>query len=240
MAEYAKKLHIRKSGVVTDIKLYSTTGEVGANYLVLRDGSNVMYAKLDATSNSLASDLRVRKTGNIYAVCKQALPAYTKVQYTSVGTFTFTAPQGISKVRVTVAGAGGGSGGGIYVYREKGGNISRSGGAGGRGALVASDVSVTAGQTFTLVVGAGGAGAPAGSTQIGTTQRGGTGGTSTFSTVSAQGGQGGSYGTASWQGYDGASYGEGGLGGARTAAGFYDGNPGQPGWVYVEYGVGVE
>lgn len=72
MAEYSKKLHIRKSGTVTDIKLYTTTSEVGTNYLSFRDGSTTVYAKLGATSDSNASALRVRKSGTTYAVLTQA------------------------------------------------------------------------------------------------------------------------------------------------------------------------
>lgn len=35
-------------------------------------------------------------------------PAYTKVEYTTPGTYTWTVPEGVTTVKVTVAGAGGG------------------------------------------------------------------------------------------------------------------------------------
>ena len=73
MAEYGKKLHIRKSGVVTDIKLYTTAQEVGTNYLNLRDGSTNLYAKLGATSEAVATNLQVRKGGTVYAVQREAV-----------------------------------------------------------------------------------------------------------------------------------------------------------------------
>ena len=38
MALYGKKLHIRKNGVVTDINLWTESGEAGTPALHIRDG----------------------------------------------------------------------------------------------------------------------------------------------------------------------------------------------------------
>lgn len=248
MAEYAKKLHIRKSGVVTDIKLYSTTGEVGANYLTLKDGTNVIYAKLGTTGDGSASALRVRKSGTTYAVLTQASVPYTMVQYTTAGTFTITIPSGVSRARLTIA-AGGGGGAGYVATRSP--ITTAAGGGGGRGGSTVITVDVVGGQTYTIVVGAGGAygvekivmsghgifgnpGSPGGNSSF-----------ASYSTTGGGGGQGGYAGydqSGSYTGANGTSYGSGGLGGAggtgRDSSGL-GGVAGRTGWVYVEYGQGI-
>ena len=104
MAEYAKKLHIRKSGVVTDIKLYTTTAEVGSNYLTLKDGTTPVYAKLGVTTDANASALRIRKGGTTYAALTQAaavIPSgYCDTPATHGAVFNFTVPAGITKIFV--------------------------------------------------------------------------------------------------------------------------------------------
>ena len=104
MAEYTKKLHIRKAGVVTDIKLYTTTAEVGANYLTLKDGTTPVYAKLGVTTDANASALRIRKSSTVYAVLKEAatpIPSgYYDIPATHNTVFNFTVPVGITKIFV--------------------------------------------------------------------------------------------------------------------------------------------
>ena len=70
MALYEKKLHIRKNGVVTDINLWTESGEAGTPALHIRDGGNLVHAWLGEVTDGLASDLRVRKDGVVYAVLK--------------------------------------------------------------------------------------------------------------------------------------------------------------------------
>ena len=70
MALYEKKLHIRKNGVVTDINLWTESGEAGTPALHIRDGVNLVHARLGEVTDGLASDLRVRKDGVVYAVLK--------------------------------------------------------------------------------------------------------------------------------------------------------------------------
>lgn len=72
MSQYSKKLHVRKSGSVQNINLYTTTSDISSGqYLQLRDGSTLLYAALGSTTDSSASSLRVRKSGTIYAVLKE-------------------------------------------------------------------------------------------------------------------------------------------------------------------------
>lgn len=70
MALYEKKLHIRKNGVVTDINLWTESWEAGTPALHIRDGVNLVHARLGAVTDGLASDLRVRKDNVVYAALK--------------------------------------------------------------------------------------------------------------------------------------------------------------------------
>lgn len=73
MGEYSKKLHIRKSGSVQDISLYTATSDiVSGQYIRLRDGSTLLYAALGNTTNPLVSSLRIRKGGTVYGVLKKS------------------------------------------------------------------------------------------------------------------------------------------------------------------------
>jgi len=94
--------------------------------------------------------------------------------YTS-GTTTWTAPTGVTKVKVICIGGGGG--GGRYFADENGGE-------GGYGGLAIGIYTVTPGTGYSAVVGAGGAGSTSGN--------GSAGGSSSFgSFLSATGGNGG-------------------------------------------------
>lgn len=68
-------------------------------------------------------------------------------EWTTPGTYYFTVPAGVTKISAVAIGAGGGGAGGI-----------NDGGGGGGGALqYLNEISVTAGETLTIVVGTGGA-----------------------------------------------------------------------------------
>jgi len=99
--------------------------------------------------------------------------------FTTAGNYTFTAPAGVTKVKVTVQGGGGGAGG-ITSNFQCGGNVGASGG------YAIGMVNVVAGTSYAVVVGGAGAGGGLGGC-------GGTGGTSSFNDTSiyATGGTGG-------------------------------------------------
>ena len=119
--------------------------------------------------------------------------AFSNMQvYNTAGTFTFTAPAGVTKIMVECWGAGGGGAG------TNSGN-SGGGGGGGYGKQI---LTVVPGNNYSVIVGAGGSGGAAGVT-------GGNGGTSSFGTgplISATGGSGGA-----------APTGIGGAGGTSSA-----------------------
>ena len=70
MSEIAQKLNYYKNGT-TSCKLYSSTSDVGSDYLSVRANGSTAYAQLVSTSDSSASSLRVRKGGTTYAVATQ-------------------------------------------------------------------------------------------------------------------------------------------------------------------------
>lgn len=76
--------------------------------------------------------------------------------YTIAGTYTFVAPSGLNPASVSVVAVGGG--GGSNTYPNNGSRVGGSGGGGG-GLGYKNNISVTAGQSYTVVVGDGGRGA---------------------------------------------------------------------------------
>jgi len=68
-----EKLYCRRSGVTYSIDLYTDTSDVGAEYLSIRVGGNIRYAKIVATTDSTASHLRVQRSGVTKAVATTAI-----------------------------------------------------------------------------------------------------------------------------------------------------------------------
>lgn len=135
----------------------------------------------------------------LVALSLGALPALATAadSYTGAGTYSWTAPAGVTSVDVEVWGAGG-AGGGNPTNQDGGGG----GGGGGYSKVV--NLAVVPGNTYTVTVGAGGTGG---------TGNGNAGGDSWFNstiTVLAKGGNGGTAPT-------GGTGGAGGAGGAAAA-----------------------
>ena len=162
---------------------------------------------------------------SLYTIDDQPADPISQAQFVSPGTFSWTAPEGVTEVSVVAVG---GCGGGV------GGNAAGSG-AGGGGLGWRNRVSVVPGQNYTVVVGVGGA--------LGNNV-GGNGGTSYFidtNVVAGFGGIGGvanSTSTRSGGGFTGDGGGSGGDGGTRRSndsagggggAGGYSGNGGRGG-----------
>lgn len=134
--------------------------------------------------------------------------------YSTPGTYTVTVPTGTGwsavNMRFTIQGAGGGGGGGAASANERKG---ASGGGGGAGAAITVTINnVTPGNSYALVVGAGGAGGAL--SAIG--QPGSAGGATSLAGYYATGGSGGGGGDP----YGGGSAGAGGsIGGESGSAG---------------------
>lgn len=219
MAQLNKTLHIKKGGTEHTAKLYTTTAETGGTYGFLKvDGQQVYYA-LGSSSDGRATYGRVKKSGTGYAILNSGRIPYHRDNYTTAGTYSWTCPQGVTRVKVTIAGGGGGAAG-LLGYNPH---------SGGRGEQVVKNaVSVNHGTVYTIKVGAGGvtstqdpreatAGSP--SSAFGVTARGGGAGNADGNGVSYTGG--GAAGTIVGSGTN------------ATAVN------GATGWVYIEYGGGI-
>lgn len=157
-------------------------------------------------------------------------PVTGQAEFTTAGTYTWVAPAGVTSVSVVAIG-GGGSGGCAYG----GGNIASGGGGGALS--FKNNITVVPGNSYTVVVGAGGprvgysatngtAGGESYFINISTVQAGGGGGGPRASGVDTVGGTGGTRGAGDGGGNGGAggggnvnTYNAGGGGGAGGYAG---------------------
>lgn len=122
MAELAKKLHFLKNGTEQTAKIYTTASEAGSNYITVKVDGTTGYVPINDISHGNATIGRVLKSGTTYATLSQAKPAYAEKSWTTAGTYTFTVPQGVTRIRVAVCGGGGGG---------TDNNMSKIAGAGG-------------------------------------------------------------------------------------------------------------
>ena len=134
-----------------------------------------------------------------------------QAEYITPGTYSWTAPVGVSSVSVVAVGAGGGSGSYADTYTTNG----QSGGGGGLG--YKNNIAVTAGQSYTVVV--------AGSATVGN-----NGADSYFISTSTVKGGGGGAGTGRGAAGTGGTY-TGDGGGNGGAGGLGANQPNNNGWA---------
>lgn len=167
------------------------------------------------------------------SVTDAALAVVGEAMWTTTGTHSWTVPANITSISAVVVGGGGASGG-------SGSNVGGQGGS-GAGLAYQNSISVTAGESLTVIVGSGG---------LSTTTTGGSGGYSAImrsstTLVRANGGNGGLRQNNGYQvggsggstlGYDGGGDGgiggdgyNNGCGGAGGGAGGYSGSGGSGG-----------
>ena len=152
------------------------------------------------------------------------------VSFTTPGTYSWTAPAGVTSISVVAVGGGAGGGSGGY----SGSGIS---GGGGGGLGWKNNITVVPGQTYTVVVGAGGTGTSMGSSPPLVARPGGAGGDSYFiNTSTVKGGGGASSGTGGT--YTGDGGGNGGLGSQGYASGGGGGSGGGAGGAGGYLGAG--
>lgn len=130
------ELYIQKTGgTAVGCNIYSTAAEAGGKALRVGNG----YVALKPITDANATAGRVSINGVTYAIATQHTAAvsvpYTEQQWTKAGSYTFTVPDGITRVRVAVC--GGGAGKGSLIGNGKGGDntsafgITATGGHGG-------------------------------------------------------------------------------------------------------------
>lgn len=70
---------------------------------------------------------RVQKNGTTYALATSGKPPYTEKSWTTPGTYTFTVPAGVTRIRVAVCGGGGGGTSSSKSETAGAGGVSRVG-----------------------------------------------------------------------------------------------------------------
>lgn len=200
------ELYIQKTGgTAVGCNIYSTAAEAGDKALRVGNG----YVALKPITDANATAGRVSINGVTYAIATQHTASvsvpYTEQQWTKAGSYTFTVPDGITRVRVAVCGGGagkgsligngkgggntsalgitatGGHGGGVawrkgaggepnghastgnnvtdgfaLSFDKSSGDYGKGGNFGGSGGYDSQYVAVTAGQSYTITVGAAG------------------------------------------------------------------------------------
>ena len=205
MSILSQKLYIKKGSSTAACNIYSTAAEAGDKALRVGNG----YVALKDVTDANATAGRVSVGGVTYAIATQHTAAvsvpYTEQQWTKAGSYTFTVPDGITRVRVAVCGGGagkgslvgngkgggntsafgitatGGHGGGVawgkgaggkpnghastgnnvtdgfaLSFDKSSGDYGKGGNFGGSGGYDSQYVAVTAGQSYTITVGAAG------------------------------------------------------------------------------------
>ena len=147
MAVFTKKLRLKKNGVNGEetYNIYSTVNEVKPDYIQVYVDKSLGYVPIVSGSHAYTGSLKVNIDSTNYSLLTKAGQAYNYKIYNTPGTYTFTIPEYIFKVRVKVIGGGGGAGcsgrgSGSYHNTAQGGtggtskfgSVSSTGGTGGK------------------------------------------------------------------------------------------------------------
>jgi 3D (Asp-Asp-Asp) domain-containing protein len=184
------------------------TGTYGTNgyYLPFSD---------DRNSTTLSSDTSGNNNNWTAVGIAPPVPSATNapnvLYYGNPGTYTWTAPTGVTSVNYLVVAGGGGGGGNFHTVA--------TGGGGGAGGMLAGTLSVTPGTSYTVTVGNGGAGGTGGAGTNGT-----NGTNSVFASLTSVGGGGGATNQKA-----GLSGGSGGGASGPTTPGSFAGGAGTAG-----------
>lgn len=212
MGTMSKKLYVKQTnGTAVGCNIYTTAAEAGDKSLTVRVDGVAGYVALKPITDSNATAGRVSIGGVTYAIATKhesgggvAIP-YTEKSWITADNYTFTIPNGITRIRVAVCGGGagkgslfsngkgggntsafgitatGGHGGGVawkkgaggepnghvstgnnvtdgfaLSFDKSSGDYGKGGNFGGSGGYDSQYVAVTAGQTYTITVGAAG------------------------------------------------------------------------------------
>ena len=142
MAVLTKNLYVQKTGrTAVACNIYSTTAEVGSNYLSVNvDGTNG-YVKLGSTNDTYATSGRVMKGSTTYAICSSAIE-YKDGTLLSENGAKFTVPAGCNYISINA----------IY-YTENGMQSESSGIALAYYSMIVDRVKVTPGTIIDLTTG---------------------------------------------------------------------------------------
>jgi hypothetical protein len=161
-----------KAGQLATVDLpgYGLSGEgAGEQWIIQKVRINEQDGKFSSTTLELTGSSLIRraqelwldivKRGNILVIPQPPITApsaITTVTIATVGSSGWVVPSGVTQIQMTCNAAGGGGGGGA-TYTDSTYHLSADGGTGGAGGRAVSILTVTPGETLTMVVGAGGA-----------------------------------------------------------------------------------
>lgn len=165
------KLYIQKTGgTAVACNIYNTAAEAGDKALRVGNG----YVALKPITDANATAGRVSVGGVTYAIATKhesgggASVPYTEKSWTDAGNYSFSVPDGITRLRVALCGGGAGKGafgagntGGdtrafdLFATGGEGGSAFTYGN-GGSGGYDSQYVNVTAGQSYAITVGGAG------------------------------------------------------------------------------------
>lgn len=176
------------TGLITNFRWVNGTAIYTTNFsppsvpLTNVSGTQVLLLVSGETNLVLDSSNANRTPITQNVIYSSSLPQPVSIlTYSTVGTVSWTVPSGVTSIEYLIVGGGGGSGGGY----DTGG-----GGGGGGGMVLTGTISVIPGNTYTIVVGDGGAGGITDRT-VPTETNGSSGGNSSFDSIIALGGSGG-------------------------------------------------
>lgn len=111
MAELIKKLHFKQDAIEQTAKAYSTTTEAGTEYIENKIDGVICYVATGDTTDERAIIGRVKQINTAVerAILNSGKPPYTEKSWTTAGSYTFTVPQSITRIRVAVIGGGAGA-----------------------------------------------------------------------------------------------------------------------------------
>lgn len=144
MGTMGKKLYVKQTnGTAVGCNIYTTAAEAGDKSLTVRADGVAGYVALKPITDSNATAGRVSIGGVTYAIATKhesggvAIP-YTEKSWITADNYTFTIPNGITRIRVAVCGGGAGKGS-LFSNGKGGGNTSAFGitATGGHGGGVA-------------------------------------------------------------------------------------------------------
>ena len=110
MAILNNKFYINLHGTTVAHNIYTTSTECSGLYTNVFVNNINGYIPLGSVGGVNTSAGRVTKGNATYALKIMAKPPYTEQSWTTAGTYTWTCPVGVTRVRVAVCGGGGGQG----------------------------------------------------------------------------------------------------------------------------------
>ena len=132
---------------------YSITSGALPSGMTINSSTGAIEGTASAVGSDTTSTFTVQATGDELTATRQfkiTIKSPTTVTYTSSGSYSFTAPSGVTTLSSLIMIGGGGGG--------TSGNGAWGNGGGGGGGIKATGVSVTPGSSYSLVVGGGGSG----------------------------------------------------------------------------------